>query len=81
MPDARTERSCWQRSSATWTARWRRTGRRTRRSATSAAEAQGRIDAARGQLDGLSALRAALSRQLLTEGAITGKYTAMIPTC
>jgi signal transduction histidine kinase len=41
-------------------------------------EAQGVIDAARGQLDGLSSLRAALSRQLLTEGAIDGKYTSMI---
>ena len=41
-------------------------------------EAQAAIDAARAQLAGLPQLRQALGRQLLTQDAITGKYTAMI---
>jgi signal transduction histidine kinase len=41
-------------------------------------QAQSRVDAARGQLDGLPPLRSALTRQLLTEGAVDGKYTAMV---
>jgi signal transduction histidine kinase len=41
-------------------------------------QAQGAIDGARDQLKGLSGLRIALTKQLLTEGAINGKYTAMI---
>ncbi len=41
-------------------------------------EAQAAVDAARAQLDGLPQLRKALDRQLLTQDAITGKYTAMI---
>ena len=41
-------------------------------------EAQAAIDAARAQLAGLPQLRQALDRQLLTQDAITGKYTAMI---
>ncbi|HEX8927863.1 MAG TPA: nitrate- and nitrite sensing domain-containing protein, partial [Actinomycetota bacterium] len=42
------------------------------------AQAQSRIDAARSEIDQLPSLRNALNRQLLTEGAISGKYTAMI---
>ena len=41
-------------------------------------EAQAAIDAARTQLAGLPQLRQALNRQLLTQDAITGKYSAMI---
>jgi hypothetical protein len=41
-------------------------------------EAQAAIDAARTQIAGLPQLRQALNRQLLTQDAITGKYTAMI---
>jgi signal transduction histidine kinase len=41
-------------------------------------QAATRIEAARAQIDGLPGLRAALSKKLLTEGAITGKYTGMI---
>jgi signal transduction histidine kinase len=41
-------------------------------------QAQARIDAARKQIGQLPDLRAALDKQLLTEGAISGKYTAMI---
>ena len=43
-----------------------------------APEAQAAIDAARTQLAGLPQLRQALNRQLLTQDAITGKYSAMI---
>jgi len=41
-------------------------------------QAAARIETARAQIDGLSDLRTALSRQLLTEGAIIGKYSGMI---
>ena len=41
-------------------------------------EAQAAVDAARSQLAGLPQLRQALNRQLLTEGAITDKYSAMV---
>ena len=41
-------------------------------------DAQSRVDAARTQLEGLPSLRTALSSQLLTQGAIDGKYTGMI---
>jgi len=43
-----------------------------------APEAQAAVDTARTQLAGLQQLRQALSHQLLTQDAITGKYTAMI---
>ena len=43
-----------------------------------APEAQAAIDSARTQLAGLPQLRQALNRQLLTQDAITGKYSAMI---
>ena len=65
-------------SSATWTPRCPATRPPPPTSATSGPQAAGRIDAARTQLDGLPRLRQALSRQLLTEGAIIGKYTGMI---
>jgi signal transduction histidine kinase len=41
-------------------------------------DAKARIAAAGVQLDDLTALRAALARKLLTQGAITGKYTSAI---
>ncbi|HST66228.1 MAG TPA: nitrate- and nitrite sensing domain-containing protein, partial [Mycobacteriales bacterium] len=40
--------------------------------------AQARVDAARTQVDGLTSLRQALTRRLLTDGAINGQYNAMI---
>ena len=43
-----------------------------------APEAQAAVDTARTQLAGLPQLRQALNHQLLTQDAITGKYTAMI---
>jgi len=43
-----------------------------------APEAQAAVDGARTELAGLPQLRQALNRQLLTQDAITGKYTAMI---
>jgi len=43
-----------------------------------APEAQAAVDNARTELAGLPQLRQALNRQLLTQDAITGKYTAMI---
>src|SRR5215207_8323631 len=42
------------------------------------ADARRRIESAGVQLDGLTQLRTALTRKLLTQGAITGKYTSMI---
>jgi signal transduction histidine kinase len=41
-------------------------------------DAQARVDAARTQIDGLTSLRQALTRRLLTDGAITGQYNTMI---
>ena len=43
-----------------------------------APEAQAAVDGARTELAGLPQLRQALNRQLLTQDAISGKYTAMI---
>ncbi len=41
-------------------------------------QANERIEAAKVQLDGLATLRQSLTRQLLTEGAIIGKYTDVV---
>jgi HAMP domain-containing protein len=42
------------------------------------AQAQARIDAVRASLDELPALRQAVTKQLLTEGAVSGRYTRLI---
>ncbi|MFL6130113.1 MAG: nitrate- and nitrite sensing domain-containing protein [Mycobacteriales bacterium] len=41
-------------------------------------QAASRIESSRAEIDGLPTLRSALTRKLLTEGAIIGKYSGMI---